>query len=60
MPYDRKYNVDQELSKIFKVVAEALDFFDDIKTALVLGYNFSDILHLVYLIYPPNSRKLLN
>ena len=50
---DRKYNVDQELYKGLQVVDEALDWLDNIKLALTLGHNFTDVLHLYYLIYPP-------
>jgi hypothetical protein len=50
---DRKYNVDQELYKGLQVVDDALDWLDNIKLALALGHNFADVLHLIYLIYPP-------
>jgi len=45
MPFDQQYNVNWELCECLELVYEILDFLDDIRLALELGEDLTNILH---------------
>ena len=53
IPFNKRYNVKQEICKRLILVEDGLTLVKDINLALILGENLTDIFHLIHPPFDP-------